>query len=176
LCSIFVLSYEKLTAPVEDLSDSISGSESTDSEEDSETDAVHSALQRVRIQDSEDNSTPERTIPGSPVRWFHSPPSTQIGVYEAVFPSKLNTEDYVNELKHMQTAPEGSRIWTMLMTAGGHFAGMVVRVSESKGNSSSSHSKAKGHHQKPDFEVILHKTFHRYTSKSFLHSSKGILI
>lgn len=155
-----------LTTRAEDLSDSISGSESTDSDgEESETDAVHNALQRVRVQDSELSSTPERIIPRSPIRWFHSPPSTQIGVYESIFPSNLGTEDYVNELKNMQDVPPEGRFWTLLMTAGGHFAGMVVRVSTLKDNHSSGHTKSKANHQKPEFEVVLHKTFHRYTSK-----------
>jgi hypothetical protein len=58
------------------------------------------------------------------------------------------------------------RKWAMFMTAGGHFAGLIVRVSKPEVEEESS-TTAKQKRQKrprPDTEVLLHKTFHRYTS------------
>jgi hypothetical protein len=67
----------------------------------------------------------------------------------------------------MQTSdtPLG-RKWAMFMTAGGHFAGIVVRVSkpEVEEESSKTAKQRKLKKPEPDTEVLLHKTFHRYTS------------
>jgi Bacteroidetes VLRF1 release factor len=54
------------------------------------------------------------------------------------------------------------------MVAGGHFAGAVVRVA--RGNivdgedASAKPKKGKVKRPPPDNEILLHKTFHRYTS------------
>jgi len=55
------------------------------------------------------------------------------------------------------------------MVAGGHFAGAVVRVSKSEEDDEiedegSTKKKKKLKKPKPDTEVLMHKTFHRYTS------------
>ena len=55
------------------------------------------------------------------------------------------------------------RKWAMFMTAGGHFAGAVVRVSKPEFDEESTKQK-RLKRPKPDTEVLLHKTFHRYTS------------
>jgi hypothetical protein len=52
----------------------------------------------------------------------------------------------------------------MFMIAGGHFAGIVARVSPPQTNPTTQKKPAQGA-KKPDMEIILHKTFHRYTSK-----------
>ncbi len=60
------------------------------------------------------------------------------------------------------------RLWTILMIAGGHFAGMVVRV---RGAEESFHNSQHGGSSKTKkagngagYEILHHKTFHRYTS------------
>lgn len=54
----------------------------------------------------------------------------------------------------------------MFMVAGGHFAGAVVRVSRDPDEDDEPSAKSKKQRKpKPDTEVLLHKTFHRYTSK-----------
>jgi Bacteroidetes VLRF1 release factor len=60
----------------------------------------------------------------------------------------------------------GGRKWAMFMTAGGHFAGVVVRVSKPDVEEESSKTAKQKRLKKPipDTEVLLHKTFHRYTS------------
>ena len=50
-----------------------------------------------------------------------------------------------------------------VMVAGGHFAGAVIRVGKPEFDlKSAEQTRLKG--PKPDTEVLLHKTFHRYTS------------
>lgn len=170
--SIACLGYTSLlTSPVE-LSDSISGSESTDSEPDSgnsdgekRRDTVHNALHKVKETASSRPTTPDARIriPRSPIVWFHSKPATQLGVYSAVFPIVTDPRefDYVKELKAMQDGNQGEKLWTLLMTAGGHFAGIIVRINQMNGQ------KVKGKHRPAEYEVVLHKTFHRYTSGSY---------
>lgn len=62
-----------------------------------------------------------------------------------------------------QALVPGGRKWAMFMVAGGHFAGLVARVSKPAdgGEQSLRGKKAK---PVPDVEILLHKTFHRYTS------------
>lgn len=155
-----------------ELSDSISGSESTDSGQDDDVsdderrrDAVDIALRKAQKPTLSRPTTPDAgiTIPRSPILWFHSKPATQLGVYSAVFPMNIDpTEyDYVKELKMMQDGDQEGKLWTLLMTAGGHFAGVVVKINQSNGQQQ---LKIKGKHKPAEYEVLLHKTFHRYTS------------
>jgi len=60
------------------------------------------------------------------------------------------------------------RKWAMFMTAGGHFAGIIVRVSkpEVEEEISKTVKQKRPKRPRPDTEVLLHKTFHRYTSTS----------
>lgn len=80
----------------------------------------------------------------------------------------------------MQDGGEEGRQWAVFMTAGGHFAGAVIRVSKSIEEKTAEAAetaaaasaapkkkpKASKAPPKPAFflEVIRHKTFHRYTS------------
>ena len=61
----------------------------------------------------------------------------------------------------------------MFMTAGGHFAGAIVRVSKPEGAEDGGVTK-KGKPKKPvpELEVLKHKTFHRYTSQYFIFFTK----
>ena len=69
----------------------------------------------------------------------------------------------------MQNAAE--RTWAVFMTAGGHFAGAIVRVSHAEDeetNKDEGTKKKKQKRPKPDIEVLKHKTFHRYTSQYWI--------
>ncbi|KAG8833161.1 hypothetical protein FRC17_011232 [Serendipita sp. 399] len=164
------------------LSDSISGSESTDSDaESTETDAVQHALKRARISasrpvsPSEEDQDARQQIPKTAVQWFHSPPSTQIGLYRTIFPLKTEPEDYVQQLRKLQEPVDGGRYWTLLMIAGGHFAGMVVKIGrDSTSTEITSTAKGKGKQKPTDYEVILHKTFHRYTTRRKQGGSQSV--
>lgn len=74
---------------------------------------------------------------------------------------------YLDRLREIQNCeePEGKK-WALFLVAGGHFAGAVVRVhrDRSKDNDGGKTKKGKSRKVIPDTEVILHKTFHRYTS------------
>lgn len=180
------------------LEDSLSGSASSSSDDDSDEDsddAVSSLIQKhkkhhIRANPngaSEDEDGP--IIPRSPIVWFQSPsaPNTQLGAYAAIFPTS-SQESYAEKLKEMQNGGDKGRRWALFMTAGGHFAGMIARVSKpgklvapgsnipapSEGGTGKKGKAKIG--QVPDLEIIAHKTFHRYTSQSFAWCLFGCLI
>ncbi|KAI1793571.1 hypothetical protein LXA43DRAFT_942466 [Ganoderma leucocontextum] len=152
---------------VDALEDSISGSASS-SDGESDDDAVAALVHKTRKlsrPSSPDTTTP--TIPQMPLVWFHSPPSTQIGVYRTIFSATTPASDYLSELKQFQSGGEQGRTWAMFMTAGGHFAGAIVRVKrpDDDDNDPGLTKKGKPKRPKPDVEVLKHKTFHRYTTR-----------
>ena len=77
----------------------------------------------------------------------------------------MEQDEYVSELKSMQQVKPEGRLWTMIMIAGGHFAAIIVRVQNIM-EEEPAVSLRKGKQRKPkqDYEILLHKTFHRYTS------------
>ncbi|KAI0334515.1 hypothetical protein GY45DRAFT_1343264 [Cubamyces sp. BRFM 1775] len=155
---------------VDGLEDSISGSASSSEGESDESDAVSALVQKTRKltrpSSPDDNIT--TSLPQTPLVWFHSPPSTQIGVYKTVFSKATAPSDYLAELKEMQRGGEQGRTWAMFMTAGGHFAGAIVRVKRPDGEDDDDGGltkKGKPRRPKPEIEVLKHKTFHRYTTR-----------
>lgn len=68
----------------------------------------------------------------------------------------------------MQNGGAEGRKWAMFMVAGGHFAGVVVRVSRPEGWESMTQGKKKAQKEMPEMEILRHKTFHRYTSEWFI--------
>jgi hypothetical protein len=151
------------------LEDSISGSASSSSDEnDEDEDMVKTLLSknaRKKGLSRSESPTESRSLPQTALTWFHSPPSTQIGIYRAIFAPEGS---FLDQLKEMQRCdmPEG-RKWALFMVAGGHFAGAVVRVGrQTHVDNETEGGKAKKKPKKPlpDTEMLLHKTFHRYTS------------
>lgn len=176
-------SYHRSHAAPLGLDESLSGSASSSEEEsdDDAVDALVSKMKRAGTHETSDSDT-EPTKTRSPIVWLHSPriADTQFGIYTAILDSPNNPEIYANPIHLMQDGGDSGRFWALFMTAGGHFAGMIVRVSNpgfprevaDDSNASLSGKKKpskKGHHRQADFEIIAHKTFHRYTSKT--HSS-----
>lgn len=148
------------------LEDSLSGSASSSDESSDESDAVNALLSKVKHASLSD--VPEEGAVRAPltaVTWFHSPPSTQIGIYRMLLPLDTPPSAYLSELKEMQAIVEGGRKWAMFMVAGGHFAGAVVRVGRIADQQIPQSRKGKPPKPKPETEVLNHKTFHRYTSK-----------
>ena len=75
---------------------------------------------------------------------------------------------YLSQLRESQECQEAEgRKWALFLVAGGHFAGAVVRVHRDRSKDVDGGKTRKGKPKKmiPDTEVILHKTFHRYTSE-----------
>lgn len=181
---------------VDGLEESISGSESPDSNEsDASEDKVTALLHRTRLKGKSRSVSPEgRNIPKSPILWFTSPniPDTQFGIYATIFSTNSSSDTYVQELRDMQDGGEEGRQWAVFMTAGGHFAGAVIRVSKSVAEKTAEtaeaaaaaaapaapkkKSKASKVPPKPAFflEVIRHKTFHRYTTRRKQGGSQSV--
>ncbi|PSR90572.1 hypothetical protein PHLCEN_2v4865 [Hermanssonia centrifuga] len=170
---------------VDGLEDSISGSESS-SDSDVDSDDAVSALvhktKRLHRPTKSDDESPSSTGPNTPLIWFHSPPSTQLGIYKVLYPtyvlSQHSPQEYLEALKAMQSRIEGEgRTWALFMVAGGHFAGAVVRVQRPEDDEETEDGKAgkKGKQKKtkPDTEVLKHKTFHRYTTRRKQGGSQG---
>ncbi|CAO3675780.1 unnamed protein product [Umbelopsis ramanniana] len=76
------------------------------------------------------------------------PGNVHLGVYNSV---RRNVP-----LEHDQLRGDHTRMWTMIMVGGGHFAAAVIDVGKSRAQESNS-SRATS--------VIAHKTFHRYTTR-----------
>ncbi|GLB41712.1 putative ankyrin repeat and zinc finger [Lyophyllum shimeji] len=154
---------------VDTLDDSLSGSESSsDDEGSSESDAVETLVNKTKgLGRSPSPEAETRAAPRTALTWFHSPPSTQIGVYKALFSDPKDTFSHLSELKDMQRSPDEGRTWAMFMVAGGHFAGAIVRVSQPGEDEEESTiaKKKKPPRPKADTEVLRHKTFHRYTTR-----------
>lgn len=86
-----------------------------------------------------------------------------------MLPKGIASSSYVSALKDLQRGSPQGRKWTLFMVAGGHFAGIVVRVSRPSDDTGigASDPLPKGKQKKPvpEMEILRHKTFHRYTSK-----------
>ena len=101
--------------------------------------------------------------PIKPLPELGIPLDTQFGIHRALFPPLDNVQEYLAQLKRMQLDGQKEEIGeerriTMLMVAGGHFAGMVVGI-RPRGKGEKQDIKGAG-----DVRVIKSKTFHRYTS------------
>ncbi|KAJ3576473.1 hypothetical protein NP233_g406 [Leucocoprinus birnbaumii] len=186
------VSEEKFGQLVEALDDSLSGSASSSSEDESSgegpSDAVNALInktKRLHAQLNDDDSSQMNQIPQSPLAWFHSPQhQTQLGVYRTIFPSYIESDGYLKELKDMQSSPE-ERTWAMFMVAGGHFAGAIVKVGKSDEERAeeaeeaaaafaTTGKKRKPKKPKPETEVLRHKTFHRYTTRKKQGGSQSV--
>ncbi|CAE6425741.1 unnamed protein product [Rhizoctonia solani] len=168
------VSEEQFTRLVQDLAESLSGSESSTNSSSSE-DAVSALLHRKQKRGMDYEQLDEDdmpTLPRSPIAWFHAPneyPDTQFGIYTALFPTGTEPAHYTKALQNLQTESSEDRLWTMLATAGGHFAGLVVRVKIPRHGESSKSKKAA-----PEMEIIKHKTFHRYTTRRKQGGSQSV--
>ncbi|OCF43369.1 cytoplasmic protein [Kwoniella heveanensis CBS 569] len=114
--------------------------------------------------------SPTASIPSLQV-----PLETQFGVHRALFPPFETAADYLSELKNMQLSGSGlgaeadsERRLTLLMVAGGHFAGMVVAI-RPRGKTERQEVKGAG-----DVRVLKHKTFHRYTTRKKQGGSQAL--
>ncbi|CDO75822.1 hypothetical protein BN946_scf184951.g20 [Trametes cinnabarina] len=163
---------------VDGLEDSISGSASSSEGDSADSDAVSALVHKTRKLGgpSSADDAPTISIPQTALVWFHSPPSTQIGIYKAIFSKRTEPAQYLDELKEMQHGGERGRTWAMFMTAGGHFAGAIVRVKRPDGDDDDDGltKKGKPKRPKPEIEVLKHKTFHRYTTRRKQGGSQSI--
>ncbi|KLO19275.1 hypothetical protein SCHPADRAFT_992806 [Schizopora paradoxa] len=148
---------------LEGLEDSLSGSESSSEDGDSDSDAVRTLLSKTKLNSRSTSPEGKRAVPQTAISWFHSPPSTQLGIYRTIFTPQPTSASFLPELRSMQEPTPEGRKWTLFMVAGGHFAGVVVRVSRPN----TLPDQGKGKQKKPmaEMEILHHKTFHRYTTR-----------
>lgn len=170
--------FTKYTSYKPGLEDSLSGSASSDESSD-DSDAVKVLVNKIKRTSRSPSLSEERQTPLTALTWFHSPPSTQIGVYRMLFPIDTPAPSYLAELKSIQERVEGGRKWALFMVAGGHFAGAIVEVSrpaEDQDSTFSAKTKKKPPKPKPETSILKHKTFHRYTSRCiydrFIHCTE----
>ncbi|CAI7603188.1 unnamed protein product [Penicillium glandicola] len=168
-----------------ELDESISGSESSETEEEDAYGAAGttlSALLKKQAKLSHPNEDPETTetpsTPKHPIFWLSSsglPSNKSLGVYRAIFSNVEQDEPahLVDTLRRKQLAPikarankasnapdsaaSGPHIF-MCMIGGGHFAAMLVSLAPEI------HRKQGGVEDR-QARVIAHKTFHRYTTR-----------
>ncbi|KAJ5518323.1 hypothetical protein N7453_000745 [Penicillium expansum] len=168
-----------------ELDESISGSESSETEEEDAEGAAGttlSALLKKQAKLSHPNEDPEMTetpiTPKHPLFWLSSsglPSNKSLGVYRAIFSNAEQDEPahLVDTLRRKQLAPikartnkasnvpdpaaSGPHIF-MCMIGGGHFAAMLVSLAPEI------HRKQGGVEDR-QARVIAHKTFHRYTTR-----------
>ncbi|CAO3594068.1 unnamed protein product [Absidia cylindrospora] len=99
----------------------------------------------------------------SSVTWFTVPSLTKVpfhlGVYRVLLESRKNVSSSLDAVQQIQqpTNQSSPRLWTLLMMGGGHFAGAIVDVGQSKGLAEQQLSK--------QVNILTHKTFHRYTTR-----------
>ncbi|KAJ9100091.1 hypothetical protein QFC19_005771 [Naganishia cerealis] len=116
------------------------------------------------------------------------PDDTQLGIYRALIPRMISFSQpaaFLPALRAMQLPPAPARSAefdpmeerkvTLLMVAGGHFAGMVVslrplNVTQSKGMKPE-RQEVKG---AGEVRVLKHKTFHRYTTRKKQGGSQSL--
>ncbi|EJD07510.1 uncharacterized protein FOMMEDRAFT_100792 [Fomitiporia mediterranea MF3/22] len=163
------VSETEFAALLDSLEDSLSGSESSednpDEENESDSDAIQTLLSKAHLKSRSPSPDAIMNVPVTALTWFHSPPSTQIGIYRAVFTQGIPQSSYLSELREMQSVVPQGRKWAMFMVAGGHFAGLVVRVSRSSDVETEPPQKGKQKKPIPEMEILCHKTFHRYTTR-----------
>jgi hypothetical protein len=186
------IDFERL---VGELDESISGSESSSSEEeDGSKDTTLSALLKKQAKlhqgNEDEESAPKKSKRGSgnpPLLWFSSSllsANTSLGVYRALFtPSEQQSPDLVEILRSKQLkavkaqppqnthdgvpspGPAGPTVF-LAMIGGGHFAAMIVSLTPKVGK------KSNGIEEKQAI-VLVHKTFHRYTTRRKQGGSQG---
>ncbi|KAL2834600.1 hypothetical protein BJY01DRAFT_239111 [Aspergillus pseudoustus] len=174
-----VLDEAQFTKAVGELDESISGSESSDTEEDEEGGDQLTALLKRQAKISQTAGEAGDSTPRSrgklPLLWFSNPglPSnTSLGVYRALFTNAEQEEAryLAGSLRKKQLAPvnpqkketgnnpSASPHIFMCMIGGGHFAAMLVSLAPEI-------HRRQGGIEERQARVIVHKTFHRYTTR-----------
>ncbi|KAL4916805.1 hypothetical protein BDW62DRAFT_185254 [Aspergillus aurantiobrunneus] len=166
----------QFTTAIGELDESISGSESSE-EEDEDGDQLTALLKRqAKISQAvEEGEKPTARSTGKhPLLWFSNPalpPNTSLGLYRALFTNVEQEEPQylADSLTKKQLAPvypqknngkpqSPSPHIFMCMIGGGHFAAMLVSLAPEV------HRKQGGFEER-QARVIAHKSFHRYTTR-----------
>ncbi|PYI00788.1 C2H2 finger and ankyrin domain protein [Aspergillus sclerotiicarbonarius CBS 121057] len=167
---------------VGELDESISGSESSEAEDEEEDGQLSALLKKqVKISQTTDEVETPSSKQGSgrpPLFWLSSsllPSNMSLGVYRALFSSAEQDEPrhLVDSIRKKQLAPVApprangnaqekpaspSPHVFMCMIGGGHFAAMLVSLAPEI-------HRRQGGIEDRQARVIAHKTFHRYTTR-----------
>ncbi|RVD82414.1 uncharacterized protein DFL_006841 [Arthrobotrys flagrans] len=156
--------FEKM---IEALDESISGSESSSTEDEQSSDPLATLLRKKAvIKAAEEVTEDSPRKPRTPIIWMSSPmlpESTYVGVYRALLPVSTEESEVTQILPTLQTQtttalPTASDPHIFLcMIGGGHFAAMVVSLIPKV-------VKRSGIVER-EAVVLAHKTFHRYTTR-----------
>ena len=104
----------------------------------------------------DNNELSEKKI-SEPILWFTcSISKINLGIYKNTL---INLgEKAIEDINKLQIKPNNEenprRLWTMLMIRGGHVAALILDITT---NAKVTHAK--------EVKALVHKTFHRYTSK-----------
>lgn len=178
----------QFTKAVGELDESISGSESSEEDEE-EGDASQPTLTALlkkqakitQVNDDEEVPSKKENTGKNPLLWFSSsilPSNTSLGIYRALFTDvEQNEPGYlVDSLRKKQLLPANTRQGNgstsgtpapqakssphvfLCMIGGGHFAAMLVSLAPEI------HRRQGGIEDRQP-RVIAHKTFHRYTTR-----------
>ncbi|KAJ5182871.1 hypothetical protein N7492_000487 [Penicillium capsulatum] len=175
----------QFTKAVGELDESISGSESSESDEDETEgsgDTTLAALLKKQAKlsgaNEEMTTTVQKGPPKQPLFWLSSsglPSNKSLGIYRAMFSQVEQDEPAhlvetlhkkqlapvkarTNGTPNEQSSPTSSPHIFMCMIGGGHFAAMLVSLAPEV------HRKQGGVEDR-QARVIAHKTFHRYTTR-----------
>ncbi|KAH8702389.1 ankyrin repeat protein [Talaromyces proteolyticus] len=177
------LTETEFTKAIGDIDESISGSESSESDEEEDdprsSDSTLVALLKKQAKISQETAGSEESHKKAgagrqPIVWFSSSklsPNTSLGVYRALFTNEEQDEvDHMTEsLRKKQLQPikrannsapaarySGPHVF-MCMIGGGHFAAMIIALAPEV--------QKRGGVEERQAKVIAHKTFHRYTTR-----------
>ncbi|GAM36070.1 hypothetical protein TCE0_018r04873 [Talaromyces pinophilus] len=178
-----LLNEAEFTKAIGEIDESISGSESSESDEAefephaSDSNLVALLKRQAKISQDGDEATPEEknALNRQPIIWFSNPDlpkNTALGVYKAIFSNEeqQEPEHLVESLRKKQLEPikrvnntdkaplnYGPHIF-MCMIGGGHFAAMIIALAPEV-------QKRQGGVEERQAKVLAHKTFHRYTTR-----------
>ncbi|KAJ8096507.1 hypothetical protein POJ06DRAFT_47805 [Lipomyces tetrasporus] len=150
---------------LDELEESISGSDSSDSETDSPSDStadkVSSLIAKTALATIQEEPDYDAVTVRSPYHLFQSsmlPPEEVFAIYSTLFPVPEDAAP-LDVIRSRQLAPKiqakapSTPVSAIFMLGGGHFAGAII-------------SHALSPHNKLDPVVFVeHKTFHRYTTR-----------
>ena len=120
--------------------------------------ALIDELEEVNLKDNE--SSEKRNKISEPILWFICPNLLPITINLGVYKNILNNFaiDDIHKLQVKPNEEENPRLWTILMVLGGHFAALVLDITENAKVT-----------RPEEVKVITHKTFHRYTSEILIY-------
>ena len=141
---------------------SISGSEAESFDTADDVTTLVNELEEINLEDNELSAKQKQNKFSEPILWFICPNLLPITVNLGIYKNILNNfeDKAINDIHTLQikNEKENPRLWTILMVLGGHFAALVLDITENAKVT-----------RPEEVKVITHKTFHRYTSEILIY-------